>query len=82
MLKSYIEVPYVMHMKVQVLSFNMNLKSSPLFVRRPSYSFPENLGEPVKGHPAKKLKLLIKVPSVAHLKVQVLSLNMNLNFSP
>ena len=28
-LKSLIEVPYVAHMKVQVLSFNMNFFSSP-----------------------------------------------------
>ena len=38
-LKSLIEVPYVAHLKVQVLSFNMNLFSSPERVPRTSYPF-------------------------------------------
>ena len=38
-LKSLIEVPYVAHLKVQVLSFNMNNVFSPQGVHRPSYPF-------------------------------------------
>ena len=36
-LKSLIEVPYVAHLKAQVLSFNMNLTFSPKRVPRPRY---------------------------------------------
>ena len=39
--------------------------------------FGENLGDQVKG-----LSLLIEDPYVAHLKVQVLSFNLNLIYSP
>ena len=39
-LKSLIEVPYVAHMQVHVLSLNMNLIFSPCRVPRPSYPFP------------------------------------------
>ena len=38
----------------------------------------ENVGEKVKGHPTRKLKSLIEIPYVTRLKVQVLSLNINL----
>ena len=38
----------------------------------------ENLGEQVKGRPTRKLKSLMEVPYVTRLKVQVLSLDMNL----
>ena len=44
--------------------------------------FGEYLGDQVKGRSPKELKSLIEVPYVAHLKVQVLSFNMNLIFSP
>ena len=37
--------------------------------------FGENLGDLVKGHSPKKLKEIIYVPYVAHLKVQVLNFN-------
>ena len=37
--------------------------------------FGENLGDQVKGRSPKKLKLLIAVPSVLHVKVHVLSFN-------
>ena len=42
----------------------------------------KNLGNQVKGHSPKKIKLLIEFPYVAHLKIQVLSLNMKLFYSP
>ena len=38
-LKSLIKVPYVAHLKVQVLSFNKNRICSPKRVPRPSYPF-------------------------------------------
>ena len=41
--------------------------------------FGKNLGDQVKDHSPKKLKLSIEVPYVAHLKVQVLIFNMNLS---
>ena len=39
----------VVHLKVQVLSFNMIHLSPPYGVLRPSYPFRETLGDPVKG---------------------------------
>ena len=81
-LKSLIEVPYVAHLKVQVLSFNKNLIFSPQRVLRPSYPCQKNLGDQVKDRSPKKIKLLTEVPYVAHLKVQVLIFNMNLFSSP
>ena len=39
--------------------------------------FGKILGDQVKGRTPKNLKSLIEVPYVAHLKIQVLSLNMN-----
>ena len=41
-LKSLIEVPNLVHVKVHVLSFNMILLSSPQRVARPSYPFRRN----------------------------------------
>ena len=38
-LKSFIEVPNVVHVKVHVLSFNMILTSSPKRVLTPSHPF-------------------------------------------
>ena len=43
-LKSLIEVSNVAYLKVQVLSFNMNLISSPYRVPRPSYLFGGKFG--------------------------------------
>ena len=40
----------------------------------------ENLGDEVNCHSPKKLKSLIEVPYVAHLKLQVLSFNIKLIF--
>ena len=40
--------------------------------------FGETLGDQVKGRSPKKLESLIEVPSVVHVKVHVLSFNMNL----
>ena len=77
-LKSLIEVPCVVDVKVHVLSFNMILVSSPYFVPTPSYPFRGNLRDQVKVRSPKKLKSLIEVPYVVHLKVHVLSFNKNL----
>ena len=44
--------------------------------------FVETLGDQEKGRPPKKLESLIKVPNVVHVKVHVLSFNMNLISSP
>ena len=38
--------------------------------------FVETLGDQVKGRSPKKLKSLIEVPDVVHMKAHVLSLNM------
>ena len=43
-LKSFIEVPYVADLKIQVLSLNMNLFYSSSRVPRPSSSFWEKIG--------------------------------------
>ena len=71
-----------MHLKVQVLSLNMNLVSSQQRVARSSYPFRGKFGDQVKGRSQKNLKQLIVVPHVAHLRIQVLSCNMNLISSP
>ena len=81
-LKLLIEVPYVVDVKVHVLNFNMILISSTQRVTIPSHPFRGNLGYQVKGRSPKKLKSLIEVAYVVHLKLQVLSFNMNLIFSP
>ena len=44
--------------------------------------FGETLGDQVKGRSPKKLESLIEVPNVVHVKVHVLSFNMNLIYSP
>ena len=51
-LKSFMDVPYVAYLKVQVLSFNMNSV----------IHFGEYLGDKVKGRSPKRLKILIEVP--------------------
>ena len=61
-LKSIIEVPNVVHMKVHVLSFNMILISSPYRVLTSSYPLREDLGDKVKGSSPKNLKILVEVP--------------------
>ena len=43
-LKSLIEVPNLVHVKVHVLSFNMILISSQYRVLTPSYPFPGKIG--------------------------------------
>ena len=43
-LKSLIRVPYVVQLKVQVLSFNIILISSPWIVTSPSYPFMGKFG--------------------------------------
>ena len=81
-LESLIEVPNVVHVKVYVLSFNMILISSPWRVLTPSYPFRKDLGDKVKGRSPKKVKSLIEVPNVVHVKVHVLSFNMLLISPP
>ena len=80
--KSLIRAPYVAHLKVKVLIYNMILISSPWHVPSPSYPFLEIFRDQVKGRSPKRRKLKIEVPYVAHLKVQVLSFNMILISSP
>ena len=80
-LKSLIEVPCVTLLIVQVRSLNMNLISSLWRAPGPSYPFRGKSGDQVKGRSPKKLKSLIEVPYVTHLKVQFLRFNKNLIFS-
>ena len=56
--KSLIEVPNVVHVKVHVLSFNMILVSSPLRVLTPSYPFRRNFGRSGKGYLTVKAKIV------------------------
>ena len=81
-LKSLIEVPNVVHKKVHVLIFNIILLSvHSLFLDRVN-NFGGTLGDQVKGRSPKKLKSLIEVPNVVHMKVQVLSFNVILLSTP
>ena len=57
-LKSLLEVPYVAHLKEQVLSFNMNLIFSPYRVPRPGYPFQEKIGRSGKGLFTEKAKIV------------------------
>ena len=57
-LKSLFRVPYVVHLKVQLLSFNMILISSPLHVPRPSYPFWGKFGRSGKGSLTGKVKIV------------------------
>ena len=61
-LKSLIELPNVVHLKVQVLSFNVILISSPQRVLTPSYPFLGKFGDKLKCSSPKKLKILLEVP--------------------
>ena len=61
-LKSFIEVPNVVQVKVLVFSFNMILFSSPWRVFTPSYPFRKDLGDKVKVSSPKKLNILTEVP--------------------
>ena len=63
-------------MKVYVFGFNMILLSSPYRVPRPSYPFRRKFGRSGKGSFTEKLKSLIEVPNVVHVKVHALSFNM------
>ena len=63
-LESLIEVPYVVHVKVHVLSFNIiHIHLRRVFLHRVIH-FGENLGDKVKGRSPKKVKVLIEVPKV------------------
>ena len=55
-LKSLIEVPNVVHMKVNVLSFNMILISSPYCILTLSYPFLRKFGREGKGSFSEKAK--------------------------
>ena len=69
-------------MKVHVFSFNVILSHiRSLFLDRVIH-FGETLGDQVKGRSPKKLKSLIDVPNLVHVKVQGLSVNMVLISSP
>ena len=57
-LKSLIEVPYVVLVKVHVLSFNMILISSPQRVFAPSYPFRRHFGRSGKGSFTEKAKIV------------------------
>ena len=57
-LKSVIEVTYVAILKVQVLTFNMNLIFSREHVPRPSCSFRGKFGRTGKGSSHEKAKIL------------------------
>ena len=57
-LKLFMDVPYVAHLKVQVLSFNMNLIATPQRIPRPSYSFGGRLGRSGKGSFTEKAKIV------------------------
>ena len=81
-LKSLIEFHYVTCLKVRVLRFNVNLISSRQRVPIPSYLLRGKFGDQVKGRSPKKLKSLIEVPYVVHVKVHVLSFIMILMSSP
>ena len=81
-LKSLIEVPNAVHMKVHLLSFKIILLLLySLFFDRVIH-FGETLGDQVKGRSPKKLESLIEVPNLVHVKVHVLSFNMILISSP
>ena len=61
-LKWLVEVPYVVHVKVHVLSFNMILSYlRSVFLHRVN-RFWENLGDKVKGRSPKKLNIFVAVP--------------------
>ena len=57
-LKSLIEVPYVFQVKMQILSFNMILISSPQRVPRPSYPFPGKFGRSGEGSFTERAKIV------------------------
>ena len=77
-IKSLTEVPHLAHLNVHVLSFNINLsRLRSVFLDRVIH-FSKKLGDQEKGRSTRKLKSLIEVPYIAHLKVQVLIFNMNL----
>ena len=76
-LKSSMDVPNVAQLKVQVLSFSVNLIFSPLRVHCQSYPFRDKFGKSGKCRSPKKLQSLLEVPYAAHLKEQVLSFNTN-----
>ena len=56
-IKFLIPVPYVAHLIVQILSFNMNLISSPYRVPRPSYPFRGKFGRSGEGSFTEKAKI-------------------------
>ena len=57
-IKSLVKVPYVAHLKIQVVSLKMNLFYFPLRDPRPSYPFRENVGRSDKGSFADKAKIV------------------------
>ena len=59
-LRLLMAVPYVAHLIVQVLSFNMNLISSPQRVPRRSYPFRGKFGRSGKGSFTEKAKIVAR----------------------
>ena len=61
-LKSLIEVPNVVHLKVHVLSFNMILSHLRSVLLHRVIHFGENVGNKVRFRSPKKIKTIIEVP--------------------
>ena len=57
-LKSLMDVPNVAHLKIQVVSFDMNLISSTKRIPRPSYPFGGKLGRSGKGWSTEEAKII------------------------
>ena len=82
-LKWLMDVPYVAHLKEKVLSFNMNLISSPQRIPRPSYrSIWGKVGEIRKSSFTEKAKIVDRSSLCIEVKEHVLSFNMILILSP
>ena len=81
-LKSLVGVPYVPQVKVQILSFNMILLSSPWRVPSTSYSFRRKLRRSGKAAVTANVNIVNCGSYVAHLKVEDLSYNMIFISSP
>ena len=75
-LKSLIEVPYVAHLKVQVLSSIRTLSLLHSVFLDQVIHFGKNLGDQVKDRSPKNLESVIEVPNVVHVREHVLSFNM------
>ena len=75
-LESLIEVPNVVHVKVNVLCFNTILISSPLLVLTPGYPFRSKFGRYGTGSFSEKAKKFNRGSLSMHMKVHDYSFNM------